>query len=361
VALWPDAKSKLDRSDLRFTLTAVQIATKQRVRETRDDVTQRCLSWLKAKMPGTLSALREGLGPPTCALLTLVKGKPFETDAPYMDLLDLKLAIGAQKFVNHDFLFLTHPIGSTFLTPLISMARENELLAAFNETDAQSSGWLSYPSAAPEVFHWAIASLMIADALDAVLLSFERHLRDVRADLGRLDLVRAAGAQVVELRNRLLGISREISIVCTDLSVLLADAAMIWNALSPLTWLQSSGNTSAAANTTADTKKRQLRTTMDSLQTQESGLRDLILVTSQSMSETRNLDLQAKVLDLTNKLGGLTKWLIVLTVLLVLLGVAALWVQVAHSPTVTVRVTQTSQPASPTAAPTPRPSLSPHG
>lgn len=71
---------------------------------------------------------------------------------------------------------------------------------------------------------------------------------------------------------------------------------------------------------------------------------NLILVTSQAMSETRNLDLQEKVLGLTDRLRGLTIWLIVLTAALLVLGVATLWVTLANTLTVFVKVNQTSHP-----------------
>jgi hypothetical protein len=66
---------------------------------------------------------------------------------------------------------------------------------------------------------------------------------------------------------------------------------------------------------------------MEMLQAQEVNLRDLILVISQSMSDTRNLELQTQVLGRTNGLNRLTKWLIYLTVVLVILGVATLVIQ----------------------------------
>jgi hypothetical protein len=347
-AIRDDAESRLDRpGDRKFRIKTVENVKKERVRTIRNDFTQRCVSWLRGKMPGSLSATTEGPGSPVYVLVTLAHGKPFETQDPYMFLLDLKLALIALKFVDHDFLFLTHPLDMS----------ENEMVGAFNESEALSSDWLPDLGAAPEMFHEAVSSLMIADALHAVLVSFEPRLQAVRAELGKLDLDNTAGSQVVELRNRLLGISREVSIVCSDVSVLLADAVVIWRDLLPLTRLGPGGGTPAPADATAEAKKRQLRTTMESLQAQEAGLRDLILVTSQSVSETRNLDLQTKVLDLTAKLRGLTTWLIVLTVVLVVLGVATLWVQVANTPntpTGTVNATLTPHPGGPASSTAPR-------
>jgi hypothetical protein len=303
-------------------------------------------------MPGTLSATQEGLGPPTCALISLATGKPFDTDAEYMALLDLMRPYLVEKFVAHDFLFLIRPI---------SRATDGGLVAAFNEADAVGRGWLAALGAAPEIFHEAITSLMVAEGLKAALLSFEPRLRDVRADLSQLDFEKASGSQVIALRNRLLGISRDLSIVCSDVTVHLGHVAIIWFGFSPLARVKPIGATWAAAETTADTKRRQLREVMESLQAQEAGLRELILVTSASMSETRNLELQTQVLGLTNRLNGLTKWLIVLTVVLVILGVAALVVQVVNTPAVTVPVTPASSVGSRAASLTPRPSASLRG
>ncbi len=347
-ALRNDAESRLDRPrDGWISVKTVEDVKKERVRWIRDDFTQRGLSWLKDWMPGSLSASTEGPGSPAYALVTLAEGRPFETDARYMSLLDLKLALIAWKFAEHDFVFLTHPLGST---------RQNNWIAAFNEAAALNSGdWLPELYGAPEVFHEAISSLVIADALDAVLASFEPRLRDVRADLGRLNLAGTAGTEVVALRNRLLGISREVSMACSDVSVLVANWGSIWRDISPLTWLNASDSTPVPADSTAEAKKRQLRATMEGLQTQEADLRDLILVTSQSLTETRNLDLQAKVVDLTDGLRCLTRWLIVLTVVLVVLGVATLLVTVANSPGSGGKANQTSHPASPSPAPSSSP------
>ena len=69
------------------------------------------------------------------------------------------------------------------------------MVAAFNEADAVGSGWFRDPGAAPEVFHEAISSLMIAEGLNAALLSFQPRLRDVRADLNQLDFNNATGSQ----------------------------------------------------------------------------------------------------------------------------------------------------------------------
>jgi hypothetical protein len=135
----------------------------------------------------------------------------------------------------------------------------------------------------------------------------------------------------------------------------------MWSDFSPLAKVLPNGGTSAAADTTADTTRRELRAIMESLQAQEVGLRELILVTSASTSETRNLELQTQVLGLTNKLNGLTRWLIILTVVLVILGVAALVVQVVNAPAAPINVTPVTHASPRTESPTPRQSVSPSG
>ncbi|MFZ0383888.1 MAG: hypothetical protein WAL38_39105, partial [Solirubrobacteraceae bacterium] len=205
-ALRDDAESRLDLlGPTNFSVKTVRDIKREQIRRIQDEVVRRCRSWLKDTMPGTLSATQEGLGPPTCALISLATGKPFDTDAEYMALLNLMRPYLVEKFVAHDFLFLIRPI---------SRATDGGLVAAFNEADAVGRGWLAALGAAPEIFHEAITSLMVADGLNAALLSFEPQLRDVRADLNQLDFKKASGSQVIALRNRLLGISRDLSIVC---------------------------------------------------------------------------------------------------------------------------------------------------
>lgn len=355
-ALREDAKPTMGPYSLAqvSNIRTVEDVKRERIRDIRAEVARRCLTWLKDKMPGTLSATEEGPGPPTCALVSLAAGKPFDSQAEYMALLGLTRASfrgyfagmtlrglrptgSVEKFVSDDFLFLVRPSGR---------ATDGGLMAAFNEADARSHSWIFDLDAAPEVFHREISSFMIADGLNAALLSFEPRLRDVRAGLDQLDFNKASGSQVIALRNRLLGISRGVSIISSDVTVLVADAVMIWRYFSPLARVEPPGG-----ETTGDTKRRQLLAVMESLRAQEADLRELILVTSASMSETQ-------VLGLTSKLNRLTTWLIILSGVLVALGVAALVVQVENTPTVTVHITPTPPASSRTASPTPVPSSS---
>jgi hypothetical protein len=348
VVLRQDAESQLERLGTRFSRKTVRDVKRERIRGVQDEVIRCCLSWMISRMPGTLAAT-EGRDRPTCALVSLAVGKPFDTPAQYMTLLGLRRQPLVMRFVRHDFLFLVYPLDGSVQ------------VAAFNEGAAIGSGWLHDPEDAPELFHEEISSLMIAECLIAALRSFEPRLRSIRADLNRLDIDEPAGTQVLGLRNRLLGLTREVSAVSGEVTVFLNDARMVWAEFSPLAPVRPNGDSSASLEITADRKRQQLHAVIDSLQAQDAELRDLILVTSQSMGETRNLELQTQVLSLTNSLNGLTKWLIILTIVLVGLGVTTLVVQVQNNPTGTTNVTPSSHASSSAASHSPRPSARPSG
>ena len=212
-ALQDDAESQVERRGTYISRRTVRDIKRERIRGVCDEVTRRCLEWLKSRMPGTLSAAIEGLDPPACTLVSLAVGKPFDTQAEYMDLLDLRRPLLAEKFVCHEFLYLV-PLGGP---------ADGGLVAAFNEADAIEAGWTGDLGDTPETFQEEISFLMIADGLRAALLSFEPRLRDIRADLNRLDIEKPAGTQVIGLRDRLLELSREISNVYGDVTVLIDD------------------------------------------------------------------------------------------------------------------------------------------
>lgn len=330
VALRDDAESRLDRlGQSKVSVKSVRNVKSERLRAIREDIATRCRSWIRDTMPGTLSEVREGLGPPTCALISLAQGTPFNTHVEYMALLDLVNEWLAERFVSPDFLYLVYPI---------DIAPNNRMTGVFNGGEALSQGWIhdfSVQATAPEVFHEAISSLVIADGIYAVLMSYEPRLRDVRSGLNRLDFDKATGQEVFALRNRLLEISRDVSTVCGDVTVLLNDPFAIWADMPQLVRLKSNPASSATDDTVA-AKRRQLRSTVADLLSQEANLRELILVTSASASEATGIELQTKVLALTNKLGTFTIVLIVLTFVLVALGAIALFVQLVHNPVVQV-------------------------
>jgi hypothetical protein len=336
-AIREDVESRLERFGLRsVSIRTVRDVKKERVRAAREDVRKRCEDWITAAVPGTLSAVEEGLGPPTCALISLKQGTPFGTHAGYMTLVDLVNDWLAERFVSPDCLYLAYPI---------DISPNNRMTGAFNEGDALSQPWLHNVGAAPELFHGAISSLMIADGIYAVLRSYEAKLRDVRTSLNRLDFEKVTGPEVIALRSRLLGISRDIATVSSDVSVLVNDPGAIWTDLLPMVPLRQSGSPSATPDATAAAKRRMLTSTVASLQSEEANLRELILVTSSSTSEVTGLDLQTKVLNLTNKLNDLTTWLTILTVVLVILGLVTLVVQLVHNPVVHVQFPTAPRPS----------------
>jgi hypothetical protein len=278
VAVREDVESRLDRHGTSFSTKTVAAVKREGIRSVQGEVTRRCLEWLKNKMPGTLSVATEGIRPLTCALVTLAVGKPFDTSADYMMLLGLRQQSLVMKFPGHDFLFLVHPLDGSVQ------------VAAFNESDARQSGWLHDPEYAPELFHERIASLMIADGLIAALHSFERRLRIIRADLNQLDIDESAGTRVIRLRNQLLGLSREISTVCGDVTIFLDNAFMVWADFAPLIPVRPDDGSAASLEIKAERKRQQLRAVVQSLQAQEAELRELILVTTSALNETRTLN-----------------------------------------------------------------------
>lgn len=308
IALRKDAESRHIRS-LPGMKTVYDIK-RERVRGAQHEVIRRCLAWLKNRMPGTLSMAQEGFYLPACAVVSLAVGRPFDTQAEYMALLDLTEASSAEKFVRLPFLFLID-------RPAVRAG--GWTVAAFNEAEARG-GFTGLPEFI-EAIDFFVSDLMIVDGLYAVLRSFEPQLQDVRADLNRLDIDKPATTRVIGLRTQLLGLSREISTVSGDVAVLLDDAVGIWFAFWELTLVEPTEGTSATAQTTPDTERRQLRRALASLQGQEVGIRELILITSSAMNETRTL-------KLGHTLNLLTWVLVVLTVVLVALTM----VQLVHTP-----------------------------
>jgi hypothetical protein len=126
-ALQDDAESRVERHGTYISMKTVRDVKRERIRDVRKEVIQCCLEWLKSRIPGTLSAAIEGLDPPACTLVSLAAGKPFDTQAEYMELLDLSRPLLAEKFIRHEFLYLVPADGG--------------LDAVFNWADAVQ-GWL---------------------------------------------------------------------------------------------------------------------------------------------------------------------------------------------------------------------------
>lgn len=310
-ALLEDAESRIDKtgSTQRTPVTVYQEKS-QRINLIYRELSERCVSWLQDKFPGTLTA-RDGLEVPLCSLVSLVQGHPFQTQGDYMRLLGLSGNALASVFVLPDYLRMAPRISST--------ARSGELVAAFNEADAMKPG--SYPvlSVIPEIVHEQISPLMVMRAMIAVLRALELRMRDVRSDLEKLDFDGATDTQVIGLRNKLLGLSRDIAIICGDLTAFVDDSIFFWSDYPRLTPL----NPALPSEGTADAMQRDLRGIITNIQAQEAGLRELVLVTSQSIGDVNDAKLQGKVLSLTDKLGRLTVWLVILTGVVLALTVAS--------------------------------------
>ena len=281
-----------------------------------------------------------GMYSPCVLSISLAKGKPFWTQAEYTRLLDLTSVLYAGKFAYPDYLFLTRPMGST---------REREFIAAFNEEDALSPG--SYPDlfAAPEIVHEVISPVMVVEAIEGVIESFDSRMRDIRSDLEKLDFDKATDSQVIGLRNKLLGLSRDIAVVCGDATVLV-DMGLIWPDYPLFISVDPSQRPLPLPDgeSAVDVTRRNLRSLIKNIQAQETGLRELTLITSQSISDANDTKLQASVLTLTDKLSRLTVWLVVLTGVVVFFTLAL----------VGIGLYQIFSPPSGTGSPSPTPSVS---
>lgn len=281
---------------------------RERIRHFQGEVHETCREWLRTNMPGMLLTARWPSGAPSCGLLTLAVGRPFNTDDEYMALLGLSERANVEGFAGHGFLFMIYRFGRY---------DGGWPLAAANEADAIASGDLTNLKVAPEWFHNQISSLLIADGLRSALRSFEPQLGDIRTKLNRLDLTEPAGTQVIGLRNQLLRSSRDVSAICSDVTALVNDPAAIWRDFSSLADLQRRGDRRAPGMITADTARRELRSAVESLQAQEVELRELIVLTTSALNETRTL-------NLTNTLNRLTWVLVFLTVAVLIVALVQL-------------------------------------
>jgi hypothetical protein len=303
-----DVESRVDKiGATRYAPKNVYQVKSGLVRSIISELGGRCLVWLKEKFPGSLAAAG-GLGVPVFSLISLFSGKPFETQADYLRLLDLTNATFASRFERPDYLYMT---------PRMGRARNDEFIAAFNEADALAPE--SYPSLSvvPEIIHDAISPFMIMDAVQGVLGTFESRMRDIRADLEKLDFESATDSQVVGLRNKLLGLSRDSAIVCGDL-IAVVGSFMFWADYPLMALVDPNQASLQGPGSTIEVVRRDLRSLVQSVQSQESGLRELVLVTSQAVTDAQNMKLQRDLLSLNKGLGRLTFWLLILTAAVVL-------------------------------------------
>ena len=188
---------------------------------------------------------------------------------------------------------------------------------------------------------------MVVEAVEGVIGSFDSRMRNIRSDLEGLDFDKATDSQVIDLRNKLLGLSRDIAVVCGDATVLV-DMGLIWPDYLLLISVDPSQGPLPDRESSVDVTRRNLRSLIKNTQAQEAGLRELTLITSQSISDANDTKLQENVLTLTDKLGGLTAWIVVLTGVVVFFTLAL----------VGIGLYQIFNPPSGTGSPSPTPSVS---
>ena len=152
---------------------------------------------------------------------------------------------------------------------------------------------------------------------------------------------------MIDLRNKLLGLSRDIAVVCGDATVLV-DMGVIWPDYPLLISVDPSQRSLPDEESPVDVTRRSLRSLTKNIQAQEAGLRELTLITSQSISDANDTKLQENVLTLTDKLSRLTVWLVVLTGVVVFFTLAL----------VGIGLYQIFNPPSGTGSPIPTPSVS---
>jgi hypothetical protein len=352
-ALRDDVKSRMDLAGgSRHVPKNVYRVKSELVYSIRNELNERCLAWLEEKFPRTLAAGGR-YAIPACSLLSLATGRPFQAQKQpgYMRLLDLNNKFPASRFARPDFFFLTAVSGG---------ASDDEFIAAFNEADVLNSGPYPSLSVIPEVFHYEFSRFMAVQAIFGVFRSFDSRMRNIRSYLERLDFDYATDSEVIGLRNRLLGLSRDIAIVCGDVTAAADNAVEFWSDYPQL--CPVGPNQAQPTETTAEATRRNLRSVVKAVQAQEAGLRELTLITSQSISDANNTRLQENVLALTGKLGRLTIWLVVLTGAIVVFSVALVVIGViqlhdssssgTQSPSVTPHAS-TSASRAPTATPNP--------
>jgi hypothetical protein len=331
----------------------------ERIQAVREDVSDRCLDWLEAWAPGTL---RRGdrLGVPLCSLITPAQGNLFEhrpegnRSPDYLRLLDLVDPLNALRFRCPSNLFLKRRIGQ----------RPWEYVAAFSE---EASTDFPNLEVAPEQVHQALFPYMIVLALESVLSSLESRMRRTRLDLAGID-VSAAVASVplkeklllrlrrqrpeepstVGLRNRLLALSRDIAIASGDIKGVLDDrtSASLWAEYPPLLSVDPS-EAQPSTRDPAEIARRNMAHVITNLKSQETELRELVIVTSEAVSQAQDKQTQAS-------LNRLTIWLVVCTVALVGIGIFTLWKTFYDTPD-----SPAPKPSVSTSTPSVKPSIRP--
>jgi hypothetical protein len=291
----------------RAAVSNVVRVKRERVDRVLDDVTSRCQDWLSKWVPGMLAA-GDGRRVPTCSLISLAEGRPFQTPGDYMRLLNMSAGTsGAMRFAQPDY--------AIFVLDLGARKRRRNLAASFNDQEA-SKYW--DVEAVPEILHENVHSYMIVLALEGVLESFEARMRTTRSALAGFSLDNERKSGAAALSDNLLELSRDIAVTCGDIKGAADDrtAASVWAGY-PLLLAADSGEPLGDALDPGAVPRMRLGEVIQNLRGQETELRELVLVTSQAASDAQN----AKT---ASSLNRLTIWLVVLTIVLVMLGVVTL-------------------------------------
>lgn len=318
--LFEDTPSKFEVHDGKISYGLVIGAKRERVREVRRDLGNNLRSWIKDHFAGTLSSASLGLGPPTCALISLKAGKPGASSGSYLSVLGFDAVSIVERFAIPESVFVVYPID---LDP------DNRMMGAFNEGDALAEGWVGNLSETPSAFHELISSSFILDAVRSLLYQLELRFRSVRDAHNRLDLERLTGEEIYSLRTNLLMVSRDLSTTNTDVQRLLSGNSDVWSNFSAMVPL-TTRNTVASP----DMKRSALQAMLDNLIAEDSNLHDLVMATSSVFSDSRDMELQAGVFQQTQNLKKLTFVLVVLTIALLFFGVATFLEQWFHVPVV---------------------------
>lgn len=288
----------------RAAVRSVLRVKSERVDRVLEDVTGRCQDWLKNWTPGMLAA-GDGKRVPACSLISLAEGRPFQTKGDYMHLL----AIGAGT---SGAMRLARPDYKIFLMDRGARKRRWDLAASFNEQEANK--WWD-AEAVPEILHENLHPYMTVLALEGVLDSFQARMRTTRSALVGLSLNSNQESDAGALRGNLLELSRDIAVACGDIKGAVDDrtAASLW-AQYPLLLTAASGEPLGEPLDPGAVPRMKLGEAIRNIRSQETELRELVLVTSQAASDAQNA-------RTANSLNRLTIWLVVLTIVLVGLGV----------------------------------------
>jgi hypothetical protein len=297
---------------------ALWVARGSRVGNVRKEITDRCLDWLKERMPGKLMA-GDVSRIPRCSLVAFSKSVPFKEQGRYMELLNLEMSTiygpDAFKLEEPDYLGLVRARGTN----------ERDFVLAYNEAEASAYDSKPYLEAGIkytpnvvllEIRGEEISRYLVEQAIEEVFWTLESRMRNVRAKLGWIESV-ASSDLVVSLRDELLGISLDIASFCDNVAIIVTNLIVFWHPLYPV-MLPVHRPPKPFTNIPENSEIARQRLTSLAINTQarEAGLRELLLTTSQVVSSVEDARTQ-------KSLNRLTRWLVYMTIMLVVFTVAA--------------------------------------